>query len=94
MAVLQAGIDRRDEAAVVALADGLHIELYRESVRLDGHDVGAAIRTPEVATSIGAIADNIEIRQRLTQWQRSWTRCRRSARVRPSACSARWSMPA
>ncbi|MCC7339417.1 MAG: (d)CMP kinase [Pirellulaceae bacterium] len=77
LAVLQAGIDPRDEAAVVALADGLHIELDRESVRLDGHDVGAAIRTPEVATSIGAIADNIEIRQRLTQWQRSWTRGRR-----------------
>ncbi|MCA9160243.1 MAG: (d)CMP kinase [Planctomycetales bacterium] len=77
LAVLQAGIDPRDEAAVVALADGLHIELDRESVRLDGQDVCDAIRTPEVAASIGAIADNIEIRRRLTQWQRSWTRGRR-----------------
>lgn len=77
LAVLQAGIDPRDGAAVVALADGLHIELNRESVRLNGQDVSQAIRTPEVAASIGAIADNIEIRQRLTQWQRDWTRGRR-----------------
>ncbi len=77
LAVLQAGIDPRDGAAVANLADGLHIELDRRAVRLNGQDVSDAIRTPEVAATIGAIADNIEIRQRLTQWQRSWTHGRR-----------------
>lgn len=77
LAVLQAGINPRDGAAVVTLADGLHIELDRRAVRLNGQDVSDAIRTPEVAATIGAIADNIEIRQRLTQWQRDWTRGRR-----------------
>ena len=77
LAVLQAGIDPCNGAAVVALADGLHIELDQESVRLNGQDVSDAIRTPTVASAIGAIADNIGIRQRLTQWQRNWARGRR-----------------
>ena len=77
LAVLQAGIDPRDTAAVIDLAAKLQIELDRESVRLNGQDVSQAIRQPDVAAAIGAIADNIEIRRRLTQWQRDWTAGRR-----------------
>ncbi len=77
LAALQSGIDPRNGNAVIALADSLNIELDRESVRLNGHDVSDAIRSPAVAANIGAIADNIEIRRRLTQWQRNWTRGRR-----------------
>lgn len=77
LAAQQAQIDPRDEAAVAALTDQLDIELSGESVRLNGQDVSQAIRTPEVASAIGAIADNIEVRQRLTRWQRQWTNGRR-----------------
>ncbi len=77
LAAQQAEIDPRDEAAVTALADQLHIELDGESVRLNGQDVSQAIRTPQVACAIGAIADNIEVRKRLTHWQRQWTTGRR-----------------
>lgn len=72
LAALQAQVDLRDEAAVAALANQLDIELGGESVRLNGQDVSQAIRTLEVASAIGAIADNIEVRQRLTRWQRDW----------------------
>ncbi len=76
LAVLQAGLDPSDTLAVTELAQTLHIDLDGESVRLNGEDVSQAIRTPRVASSIGTIADNLAIRQRLTQWQRDWT-CRR-----------------
>lgn len=77
LAVLQAQLDPRDEAAVVALTDQLQIELSDEAVRLNGQDVSQAIRALEVASAIGAIADNIEVRKRLTHWQRRWTSGRR-----------------
>ena len=77
LAVLQAQLDPRDEAAVAALTDQLQIELSDEAVRLNGQDVSQAIRTLEVASAIGAIADNIEVRKRLTDWQRRWTSGRR-----------------
>lgn len=77
LAALQAQVELRDEAAVAALADQLHIEFNGESVRLNGQDVSQAIRSPEVAAAIGAIADNVEVRRRLTHWQRQWTHGRR-----------------
>ena len=77
MAVLQAHVEPRDQPAVAALADQLHIELSGESVLLNGQDVSQDIRTLEVASTIGAIADNIEVRKRLTAWQRKWTGGRR-----------------
>lgn len=77
LAALQAEVDLRDQAAVTALTDQLEIELSGESVRLNGQDVSQAIRTLEVASAIGAVADNIAIRQRLSRWQRQWTHGRR-----------------
>lgn len=77
LAVLEAGIDPTDTQAVANLAIDLHIELDGEAVQLNGQDVSHAIRTPQVATAIGTIADNREIRRLLTQWQRDWTCGRR-----------------
>ncbi len=76
LAVLQAGLDTRDQTAVSQLAHSLHIELSGSTVRLNGLDVSQAIRAPHVASAIGAIADNIEVRQQLTQWQRTWAKNR------------------
>jgi cytidylate kinase/pantoate ligase/cytidylate kinase len=42
-------------------------------VLLNGHDVSREIRSPEVSSSIGSIADNLGVRRLLTQWQRDWT---------------------
>lgn len=75
-AVLQAGLDPRDADAVEQLAARLQIELAGSSAWVDGCDVSQAIRTPEVASAIGTIADNLQVRQQLTHWQRQWARGR------------------
>ncbi len=77
LATLNAGIDPHDTQAVVQLAQSLEIDLDGELIKLNGEDVSQAIRTPHVAGAIGTIADNLEIRQLLTQWQRDWTCGRR-----------------
>ncbi len=76
LAVLQAGLDTRDQSAVSQLAKSLHMELSGPTAWLNGQDVSQAIRAPHVASAIGAIADNTEVRQQLTQWQRDWARGR------------------
>jgi len=77
LAVLQSGIDPRNTRQVADLAASLRIELEGEVALLNGQDVSLAIRTPQVAAAIGTIADNLEIRCLLTQWQRDWTCGRR-----------------
>lgn len=73
LAVLQSGVEPRDTAAVLQLASQLKIEMELEKIRLNGLDVTDSIRDPAVSSSIGAIADNVEVRRQLTQWQREWT---------------------
>lgn len=77
LAVLNAGLDPHDSRAVAEFARMLDIDLDGELVKLNGEDVSQAIRTPQVAEAIGTIADNMEIRRLLTQWQREWTCGRR-----------------
>ncbi len=77
LAVLEAGLDPRDTHEVAKFAQTLTIDLEGELIKLNGEDVSQAIRTPRVAVAIGTIADNLEIRQLLTQWQRDWTCGRR-----------------
>ncbi len=48
LAALRAGIDVDDGGAVARLARGLEIEFDGTAVLLDGEDVSAAIREPEV----------------------------------------------
>ena len=77
LAVLRNGIDASDEAAVLSLADQLAIEMDGATVKLNGEDVSDAIRSPEVASAIGRIADNVPVRKLLSQIQRDWTAGRR-----------------
>lgn len=75
-AALSRGVDLGDSQALAALAQSLDIQLDGSHVTLDGQDVSQAIRTPEVGKSIAAIADNVQIRGLLSQWQRDWARGR------------------
>ena len=73
LAVMRSGIDPSNTEAVEHLADGLQIELAGTQVRLNGEDVSAAIRTPQVSMAIGASADNVAVRRSLSALQRRWT---------------------
>jgi cytidylate kinase len=59
-----------DGAAVAALAACLRIEL-NDAVRLDGREVGDAIRTTEVSETASAVAQVVGVRSALVSMQRA-----------------------
>ncbi len=72
----QSGVDVRDEAAVADLMDDLDLRLLsapseNEEVRvlLDGRDVSAAIRTPEISMLASAVSALRPVREKLTRMQ-------------------------
>jgi cytidylate kinase len=69
--VLERGIDPTDADAVAELAGAARIEVG-PSVVIDGHDVTAAIRTPEVNRAVSVVAANPAVRRRLVERQRVW----------------------
>ena len=79
LAVLRADIDLADPAAVtsvvVALVArdglGLSIDPRAPAVTLDGDDVAAGIRTPEVTAAVSAVSANPEVRRVLVRLQRT-----------------------
>ncbi len=73
LATMLLQIDTNDEHAVEDLAEQLTIELAGPVVRMNGEDVSAAIRSPDVSMAIKAIADNVAVRRILSQLQRRWT---------------------
>lgn len=70
LAVLRAGIDVRDAAAVAAFLPSIALEMPPGKVILNGEDVTAFIRTAEVTAASGPIADNPAVRRRLGELQR------------------------
>lgn len=73
---MQAGLDLRNEAALVDLVKHTSIELKedregKQSVFLDGKDVTGQIRTPEVTSNISYIADVPAVRAEMVKLQRS-----------------------
>ena len=68
---LRAGIDLGDAGACAALARGMSLEMGAE-IRLDGEDVSAAIRTPEVDAAVSIVAAHPAVRAELVKLQRSW----------------------
>ena len=74
-AVAALALERRlrpdDAAAVAALAAGSVIEAG-ERIAIDGVDVTAVIRTPEVGRAVSVVAANPEVRRHLVQRQRAW----------------------
>ncbi|MEL7207542.1 MAG: (d)CMP kinase [Actinomycetota bacterium] len=76
-AVLEQGIEPDGGAAVSAVAEAIAIDLGDDgTVVVDGHDVSAAIRGPEVSQHVSAVAANVEVRAELVARQREWARKR------------------
>ena len=77
LAVVAAGIDTRDEAAVVALcqAGGAHVDIRYENgsqiTLLNGQDVSGLIRAQEVGTAASTVSRYAPVRRMLVQRQQA-----------------------
>jgi cytidylate kinase len=70
LAALRAGIDLTNDAAIADLVQTLEVTLRGGQVYLGAEDVTEAIRTASVTQSSRFIADNPNVRRRLSAWQR------------------------
>jgi cytidylate kinase len=64
------GVDLIDEAAVAALGQHATFDLEGGRVAIDGHDVAAAIRTPEIDRAAAIVARHPAVRRVLVARQR------------------------
>jgi cytidylate kinase len=69
--VLDRGTDPDDGAAAAALADAMELELGARTC-LDGRDVTAAIRGPEVTAAVSTVSAHPAVRAALVARQRAW----------------------
>lgn len=72
-AVLRAGLDPGGDQ-VAPLARGCALDMAADQVLIDGVDVTAEIRGPEVTAGVSAVAANAEVRAELVGRQRAWIR--------------------
>lgn len=70
LAGLRTGVDWDDPAGLEALLEKVELEFAEDQVRLDGEEVNAAIRQPEVTDVVHYVADHPGIRARLVELQR------------------------
>jgi cytidylate kinase len=63
-------LDLQDEDALARLAERAEIDVSDGLVRVDGHDVRQAIRTPEIDTAAAAVARQPRVREVLISQQR------------------------
>ena len=70
-AALRRGIDPADTDETAGLAAGLEIEVA-ERVMVDGEDVTAAIRGPQVTRAVSAVAAMPAVRAELVRRQQAW----------------------
>ncbi len=68
---LELGTAPDDRAAVAALAEAATIEVG-DRVTIDGRDVTATIRSPEVGQAVSLVAANPDVRRQLVKRQRAW----------------------
>jgi cytidylate kinase len=71
LAVLRAGLDARDAAAMERLLAGLHLEMPPGRVLLQGEDISGSIRTLQVSQASGPVASSRVVRQHLVHLQRA-----------------------
>jgi cytidylate kinase len=71
LAALRAGLDLHDHAALARLVGTLTLDMPPGRVLLNGEDVTAAIRTPEVTAATSPVADSKPVRQHLVGLQRA-----------------------
>jgi CMP/dCMP kinase len=72
LAVLERGIPIDDEPASAALAEALEIGVEDGVTMLDGRDVSAEIRGPEVTGAVSTVAAHPAVRKVLVERQREW----------------------
>ena len=70
LAALRAGADLDDSGALGELARSVRIELDDGYVGLDGEDVGAAIREPEVTAAASRVSVHAPVREAMVAEQR------------------------
>lgn len=68
---LHDALDLSDEEAVAALARRTEFDVGDGRVRVDGHDVASAIRTPEMDIAASAVARQPRVREALIARQRA-----------------------
>ncbi len=71
-AVIRAGADPADGEAVAALAHAAKITVVAGVTTLDGRDISAEIRGPEVTASVSTVSAHPAVRADLVARQRSW----------------------
>ena len=71
LAAVRAGADFDDPAAVVPIATAARLELAPGVVRLDGEDVAAAIRAPEVSAAASRVSVHPGVRDAMVALQRA-----------------------
>jgi cytidylate kinase len=76
LAALDAGVDVSDPEQVATLARRARMELGDGTVQLDGRDVSAEIRGPEVTGAVSAVSAHPAVRTVLVERQREWVRQR------------------
>jgi cytidylate kinase len=72
LAVLDGGVDPSDAAGCAAVARRVPIDQQGPVTRLDGRDVSAAIRSPEVTGAVSTVAAHPAVRAVLVEHQRRW----------------------
>src|ERR1043166_9478725 len=65
------GLDLNDERAVADLGERASFDLELGRVGIDGHDVAAAIRTPEIDKAAAIVARHPSVRRALVARQRA-----------------------
>jgi cytidylate kinase len=72
LAALEAGVDLADADAVAGIARAARIEIDGAATRLDGRDVSAEIRGPEVTNAVSQVSAHPPVRSVLVDRQRVW----------------------
>jgi cytidylate kinase len=72
LAAMEAGADLGDEDAVATTARDAVIDLEDDRVTLDGRDVSATIRGPEVTANVSQVSSHPAVRAVLVDRQRGW----------------------
>jgi cytidylate kinase len=69
---IAAGVDLSDESAVAGLGEAAEFDLDDGRVVIDGHDVAAAIRTPDIDVAAARVARYPAVRRALVAKQRAY----------------------
>jgi cytidylate kinase len=70
--VLRRGLEATDVDAVARVAREVVLEQGMDSLRVNGEDATAAIRTPAVDAAVSHVAANSAVREELRERQRKW----------------------